>query len=125
MTNRPIETFSAGNCEISVWENQGEEKIFHSVTAKRTYLDGNGEWRDAGSVHILPQQIPDMILVLQKSHEFLRMGLRQKRKQSPSNENGAADSEPVPDSRSPGDADAQTTFTEKESERRRCGKIRS
>jgi hypothetical protein len=94
MTNKPIENFYAGNVEVAVWENQdGESKVFHSVTAKRTYIDGNGQWKDAGTVHLLPQQIPDMVLALQKSHEFLRMGLRQRRRQQADKTDGIANSE--------------------------------
>lgn len=89
MTNKPIESFIAGTVEVAVWENQGEDsKIFHTVTAKRSYSDGNGQRKDAGTVSLLPQQIPDLVMALQKSHEFLRMGMRQRRKQAASTSEG-------------------------------------
>lgn len=103
MSNKPIESFHAGNIEVAIWENQGEDsKIFHSASVKRTYMDGNGEWKDAGTVHLLPQHIPDMILALQKGHEHLRMGMRQKRRQqsAATGENGHSkdgDDSPIAD----------------------------
>jgi hypothetical protein len=120
MTNKPIETFHAGTTEVSVWENQGEECIFHSVTAKRSYRDTDGEWKDAGTVHLLPQQIPDLILALQKSHEFLRMGLQQRRKQqTPPNDNPSEAATSEPQTQDAGSVEHQDTFSGKESERRR------
>jgi hypothetical protein len=63
--NPPIETLYVGNIEVSIWENRNEERrVYHSVTAKRTYMDDNGNWRDTGMVHLLPQHVTDMILVL-------------------------------------------------------------
>lgn len=122
MSNKPIETFYAGNTEVAVWENQGEERIFHSITAKRSYLDTNGEWKEAGTVHLLPQQIPDMILALQKSHEFLRMGLRQRRKQqSATNENPQPTTGERTDEAELATPEAQTSFAGKEAERRKNG----
>ncbi len=80
--NPPIETIHVGNIEIAVWESYGEDqKVFYNVTAKRNYMDQNGAWKDAGTVHLLPQQLPDLVLGLQKAHEFLRIGIRQRRRQ--------------------------------------------
>ena len=64
-------------------KTEGEDrKIYHTATLKRSYRDSAGEWKEAGTVSLSPQNIPDVILTLQKSFEFLRMGLRDRRKET-------------------------------------------
>jgi hypothetical protein len=67
MNNRPIEIFRAGAIEIAVWENQGENsRPYQSLTARRSYRDEKGEWKDAGTIFLLPQHLPTWCLRCRK-----------------------------------------------------------
>jgi len=46
--NKPVYEARIGNVRAAVWENQGENGVWHNVTVTRSYLDGN-EWKDAAS----------------------------------------------------------------------------
>lgn len=43
----PVTTLRDGSVKASVWENEGKNGSFHSVTFARTYRDKNGEYADA------------------------------------------------------------------------------
>lgn len=90
---QPIEAFKFGNFDFAMWNNQGEDlRIFQSVSIKRTYMDGNGNWQDGGEIRLLPQQLNDLALGAQDMFRFWRLGMRQRRQQATRPESHAQNS---------------------------------
>lgn len=95
MTNKPqpVESFKFGNFDFAMWNNQGEDlRTFQSVSIKRTYRDGNGEWQDGGEIRLLPQQLNDLALGSQEMYRYWRLGMKH-RKQTDQSEAKTADSQ--------------------------------
>lgn len=79
---KPIETFRIGSLDFAMWENQGEDlRTFQSVSIKRTYMDGNGNWQSGGEIKLLPQQLADLRLGSDKMFEFWRLGMKPRKQQ--------------------------------------------
>jgi hypothetical protein len=66
---RPEKTFRLGNCKASVWKNKLDKGFVYNVTLVRSYLDGNGEWRDTASFG--PNDIHKAITVLQDAYVYI------------------------------------------------------
>ncbi|MDO8626845.1 MAG: hypothetical protein Q7K42_00125 [Candidatus Diapherotrites archaeon] len=74
--NLPVQKFSVGRVQASVWENmklskEGEQKNFVSVSLEKSYKDKQGNWKNSSSFNI--NEIPQAILALQKTYEFLAL----------------------------------------------------
>ena len=48
-TNEPIDRIRVGRVEATIWENEGENGTWRSVTLSRTYKDADGNLRNASS----------------------------------------------------------------------------
>lgn len=46
---RPADTIRDGALKATIWENQGENGVYHTTTLARTYEDRNGDLRDTNS----------------------------------------------------------------------------
>ncbi len=79
---KPIETFRIGSLDFAMWENQGDDlRTFQSLSIKRTYMDGNGNWQSGGEIKLLPQQLADLRLGSDKMFEFWRLGMKPRKQQ--------------------------------------------
>jgi hypothetical protein len=67
---KPILKVKVGACEGAVWKNTKDDKTFYNVTTSRNYKDGE-EWKTTNSLNA--NNVPDMIIVLQKCYEFIKM----------------------------------------------------
>ncbi len=47
-TNKPLDTVRFGRVKATIWENQGENGAWHSVTLTRSYRDGEA-FKDASN----------------------------------------------------------------------------
>ena len=48
-TNAPVATFRDGRLHAKVWENDGSDGSYHTVTLAKTYEDRNGQLQDSHS----------------------------------------------------------------------------
>jgi len=76
MSGKIEKKFKAGGVSAAVWKNTGTSRdgkpiVFQSVSLERGYKDKNGEWKNTASLR--PQDIPDAVLALNKSYEFIRL----------------------------------------------------
>lgn len=49
MSNKPVETVRDGNLSASIWENESEKGIFHSVTFQRVYTDSEDNTKNSSA----------------------------------------------------------------------------
>lgn len=123
MTNKPIKTFQAGNVEVAVWENRNDEqKVFHSFSIKRSYVDErDGQWKDTGVITLLPLHGYDLEAALREALTYVRIDLRQERKQQNAQSETSEKQEPAV-SESPEQPElpsgGASSFAGKESQRR-------
>lgn len=47
--NAPLETFRDGRLKATVWANEGERGIYHTVTFAKTYEDKDGKLQETSS----------------------------------------------------------------------------
>ncbi|MEO1151472.1 MAG: hypothetical protein AAFW83_10870 [Pseudomonadota bacterium] len=47
--DKPVECLDAGNIRASIWENEGQNGKYHSVTFSKSYQDKDGNWQRTGS----------------------------------------------------------------------------
>lgn len=75
----PIETVKlnsgGGFVEVAIWENQGENGVNYTVTAKRSYHDGT-EWQDTKSFR--HQEIPHLMEALREAYHSIQNLLNKK-----------------------------------------------
>lgn len=45
----PAQKFRAGRLEATVWEQQGDQGVWYSVTFRRNYKDAQGNWQSSES----------------------------------------------------------------------------
>lgn len=49
--SRPIHKIRDGLIKATIWENSGQDgRVFYSVDLRRSYTDGNGEWKETTSL---------------------------------------------------------------------------
>jgi hypothetical protein len=76
--NKPVSKYKAGNVECAVWEQKTDKGDFLTVSSHRNYLKKDGDakksedWEKTNSLRI--NDIPAMILVLQKAYEYAKLG---------------------------------------------------
>lgn len=76
-TNKPVEKFNAGTIQCAVWEQKSDKGTFLTVSSHRSYLKKDGDaskpedWEKTNSLRI--NDIPAMILVLQKAYEYAKL----------------------------------------------------
>ena len=46
---KPAQTFRKGTVKAAVWENEGKDGVFYSVTFSRSYKAGEDGWRNTSS----------------------------------------------------------------------------
>lgn len=74
--NKPVKNIRSGSIQVSIWENEGKEfngkkSKYNTLTAKRSYKDEKGEWKDTESFRTA--DIPKLQLCLNKAYEYLCM----------------------------------------------------
>lgn len=66
---KPLETVKlnsgGGFVEVAIWENEGDNGVNYSVTAKRSYHDGK-DWQDTKSFR--HQEIPHLVEALREAY---------------------------------------------------------
>lgn len=69
---RPVFKVKVGNIDVAVWEHKTDkDKIYHSVSYNKSYLDENEEWQKTNN--LLTNDLPNLQLGLQKAYEFLKI----------------------------------------------------
>ena len=66
----PVFRQKVSTVEASVWENEGKEGSFFSVSMQRSYKDGE-EWKTTQTLRI--NDIPAMIVALKKCYEYTKI----------------------------------------------------
>lgn len=46
---KPAQTFRKGTVKAAVWQNEGKDGVFYSVTFSRSYKAGEDGWRNTSS----------------------------------------------------------------------------
>lgn len=69
--NRPKENIRVGNCKVAIWEQEGKNGKFLTVSTQRSYRDSNGEWKNTTQLRI--NDIPSMRTALQKAFEYAKI----------------------------------------------------
>jgi len=73
----PVHKSKVGNIDEAVWEQTGENGKFLTITAHRSYLKKGGDvknrddWEKTNTLRV--NDIPSMILGLQKAFEFAKL----------------------------------------------------
>lgn len=49
MSNQPKYKIRDGLIKATIWENDHKDGVFYSVDLRRSYTDGNGEWKETTS----------------------------------------------------------------------------
>lgn len=49
MTKQPVQKFREGAVQVAVWQNEGRNGDFYSLTFQRSYTDAEGAWHNATS----------------------------------------------------------------------------
>jgi len=49
MTKQPVQKFREGAVQVAVWQNEGHNGDFYSLTFQRSYTDAEGTWHNATS----------------------------------------------------------------------------
>ena len=73
--NKPIAKFRAGKFDTAVWSQpspSGRGEMF-SITFRKSWTADNGKSFSEQKMSIFSREISDAILVLQKTHEALRV----------------------------------------------------
>ena len=70
----PVHKARIGLLQMAVWENErdmdnGEKRTFRSVTLKRSYRNGEGEWRETSQLNI--EDLGGAIKLLDNALEFV------------------------------------------------------
>src|SRR3990170_1425578 len=77
--NKPIEKFSAGAIQASIWKNDsvinGKTVAFYTITLERSYKDKSDQWKKSTSLRT--QDLPKANLVLVKAYEYLTLKTEQ------------------------------------------------
>ena len=66
----PEAKFVVGTVQVAVWENDGKEGTFNTISIDRSYKTGE-DWKHTHSLRV--NDIPKAILALQKSYEHLAL----------------------------------------------------
>lgn len=72
--NQPVQKLRAGAVSLAVFANnnvtkEGKKIAYNTVALQRSYKDKEGKWQHTGSLRV--NDLPNAILVLQKSFEHL------------------------------------------------------
>lgn len=71
--NAPVFSARAGDCEVAVWEQEGKNGSFLTVTSQRNYKDvATGDWKKTNTLRV--NDIPKMQLLLGKAYEYAKLG---------------------------------------------------
>lgn len=46
---KPAQTFRKGTVKAAIWQNEGKDGVFYSVTFSRSYKAGEDGWRNTSS----------------------------------------------------------------------------
>lgn len=72
--NKPVFKAKFGTIDAAVWEQEGKDGKFLTVSASRNYKDGE-EWKKTNSLRV--NDIPAMQTALQKCFEFAKQSAKQ------------------------------------------------
>jgi hypothetical protein len=67
--NMPVHEVKFGRVRATVWANEGESGVWHSVQFSRLYRDKEGKWQDADGFG--REDLPLLIKAADQVHTFL------------------------------------------------------
>jgi hypothetical protein len=67
--NTPVHEVKFGRVRATVWANEGEAGIWHTVKFSRLYKDKEGKWQDADGFS--REDLPLLIKAADQVHTFL------------------------------------------------------
>lgn len=67
--NRPFRKLAAGNIQVAIWQNEGKNSEFYTVTISRRFKDKNDEWQNSNSFRL--NDIPKVIAALQEAYKSM------------------------------------------------------
>ncbi|GIW76735.1 MAG: hypothetical protein KatS3mg104_1798 [Phycisphaerae bacterium] len=85
--NKPIHTIRYKNLRASVWENNGANGPFHSVTFSRSYRDKDEQWHDVTSFNA--GDLPLLAKLANDTHSWLEWHVRRQREEARQAENAS------------------------------------
>ena len=62
---------NSGVIEVTIWNNEKDNKTFHSVSINKRYKTKEGSWKNTSSFS--ESDLPRASLALQKAYEFLAL----------------------------------------------------
>ncbi|MDX1371827.1 MAG: hypothetical protein R3321_05120 [Nitrososphaeraceae archaeon] len=68
--HKPEKTYRSGSITATIWKNKKDDKEWHTISVIRNYKDGE-TWKQTSSMQT--RDLPDVILVCRKAHEWLRL----------------------------------------------------
>lgn len=68
---KPIQKFSVGGIKVAIWENEGKNGPYNTVTMGRCYKSEDGEWKTSNSFR--QNDLPKAALALDKAFEFISL----------------------------------------------------
>ena len=66
--NRPVHEIRLGRIRAAIWANEGEGRVWHSVTVSRLYKDRD-EWKNSDSFS--REDLPLVAKAVDKAHTWL------------------------------------------------------
>lgn len=74
---KPVKEFRAFNVKAAIWEKDktsknGKPYKEYSVMITKSYKNENGDWCE--TKHFFESDLPRLILVAQKAHEYILLG---------------------------------------------------
>jgi hypothetical protein len=67
-SNKPIHRIKSGAVSLAVWQNSGENGVYHTMTLERSYRDGE-TWKSASSLR--RSDLPNVVWVAMRAATFL------------------------------------------------------
>ena len=68
--NRPVETFRDGRLKATVWQNESEKGVYHSVSLAKIFEDQSGKLRETNSFSA--GELLRVAELARESHAFVR-----------------------------------------------------
>jgi len=74
--NKPVFKTRVGAISGDVWENEGKEGNFLTISTQRSYKDKKDAWQTTNSLRVT--DVADMKLVLDKCYEYIKVSSKEK-----------------------------------------------
>ena len=88
--NMPVFTSKLGSCEASVWEQEGKNGSFMTISWHRSYKDENEQdeakqWKTTQSLRV--NDVQDLQMALSDCHRFIKTSKQVKKEEEKKEEN--------------------------------------